>query len=190
MVDRETCVNFFRVVNFERFQHYKDRIPPWIKLYNEVLDDYEFVQLEDAERWHLMGIWLLASRMNNRIPRDPAWVAQRISSTEPVDLDRLEQLGFIAECSESTTEAQVTWSSRYVSDELRSKVLRRDEHRCTSCKSTENLEIDHVLPISQGGSSECDNLQVLCRSCNRKKRTTHKRYADAEHVATQEQRYA
>jgi DNA-binding NarL/FixJ family response regulator len=34
--------NGYSVKNFERFQHYKDRSPPWIKLYNELLDDYEF----------------------------------------------------------------------------------------------------------------------------------------------------
>ena len=29
-----------------------------------------------------------------------------------------------------------------------------------------NLEIDHILPISSLGSSELDNLQILCRLCN------------------------
>src|SRR5690606_19747530 len=33
---------YLTVKNFERFQHYKDRNPPWIKLYNDLLDDYEF----------------------------------------------------------------------------------------------------------------------------------------------------
>lgn len=86
---------FFRVRNFEKFQHYKDRSPPWIKLYNEVLDDYEFGQLPDASKMHLVAIWLLASRSNNRIPYDPTWVARRINASDPVDLDVLERAGFI-----------------------------------------------------------------------------------------------
>ena len=85
----------FSVKNFERFQHYKDRSPPWIKLYNELLDDYAFGLLPDASKLHLVAIWLLASRSNNRIPHDPNWIAKRISATEKVDLDLLRVSGFI-----------------------------------------------------------------------------------------------
>jgi hypothetical protein len=85
----------FRVKNFERFQHYKDRSPPWIKLYNELLDDYEFGCLRDASKMHLVAIWLLASRSDNKLPYDPAWIAKRISATDKVDLDALARAGFI-----------------------------------------------------------------------------------------------
>jgi hypothetical protein len=85
----------FSVRNFERFQHYKDRSPPWIKLYNELLDDYRFGLLPDASKLHLVAIWLLASRSNNRIPHDAHWIAKRISATEQVDLDLLRTAGFI-----------------------------------------------------------------------------------------------
>jgi hypothetical protein len=86
---------FFSVVNFERFQHYRERTPPWIKLYNELLDDYAFGQLPDAAKLHLVLIWLLASRSNNCLPFDPRWIAKRISATEKVDLTRLLSSGFI-----------------------------------------------------------------------------------------------
>lgn len=85
----------FRVKNFETFQHYKDRAPPWIKLYNELLDDYEFGLLPDASKMHLVAIWLLASRSENKIPFDPAWVARRINATEKVNLQLLADRGFI-----------------------------------------------------------------------------------------------
>ena len=35
----------FSVKNWDEFQHYKDRNPPWIKLHNHLLDDYEFEML-------------------------------------------------------------------------------------------------------------------------------------------------
>jgi hypothetical protein len=85
----------FSVKNFERFQHYKDRSPPWIKFYNDVLDDYEFGRLPDASKAHLVAIWLLASRYNNVIPHDAEWVARRINATSPVDLEGLARSGFI-----------------------------------------------------------------------------------------------
>jgi len=86
---------FFSVKNFVEFQHYKDRAPPWIKLYNNLLDDYEFGCLQDASKLHLVLIWLLASRMNNRIPADPDWIGQRINANSPVQLTPLFNSGFI-----------------------------------------------------------------------------------------------
>jgi hypothetical protein len=87
---------FFSVTNYDQQQHYKDRGPTWIKLYNRLLDDYGFAQLPDAAKWHLIGIFLLASRHANRIPADPAWLARQVSACDPIDLGVLERSGFIA----------------------------------------------------------------------------------------------
>lgn len=85
----------FSVKNFTKFQHYRDRTPPWIKLYNELLDDYEFGRLQDASKLHLIMIWLLASRADNVLPYDPEWVGKRINATEAVNLRVLVDAGFI-----------------------------------------------------------------------------------------------
>ena len=84
------------VVGWAEHQHYKDRNPPWIKLHTKLLDNYEWARLQDASKLHLMGIWLLAARHENRIPADPEWIARRISATEPVDLQALVDGGFIS----------------------------------------------------------------------------------------------
>ncbi len=88
------------VKNFEQYQHYKDRKPPWIKLYNDVLDDYAFEVMPDASKAHLMLIWLLASRTDNRIPNDPEWIARKIGATGPVDIAGLTSAGFLVESDE------------------------------------------------------------------------------------------
>ena len=88
--------SFIRVTNYNQQQHYKDRGPTWIKLYNRLLDDYGFAHLPDAAKWHLIGIQLQASRHNNRIPADPAWLARQIGARDAIDLGVLEQAGFIA----------------------------------------------------------------------------------------------
>lgn len=91
-----------RVVNWEKFQHYGTRrVPPWIRLYNTLLDKYEWGRLSDASKAHLVGIFLLASRYRNRIPADPKWIAERIQARSRIDLDELMAQGFIEDAGES-----------------------------------------------------------------------------------------
>ena len=47
--------------NWESFQHYKDRCPPWIKLHKALLDDSTFQRLPVASRALAPMLWLLAS---------------------------------------------------------------------------------------------------------------------------------
>jgi len=48
-------------------------------------------------------------------------------------------------------------------------VWQRDQGQCISCKSTLNLEFDHIIPLADGGSNTERNVQLLCESCNRSK---------------------
>ena len=41
--------------------------------------------------------------------------------------------------------------------------------KCLSCGSNEALEVDHIKPVSSGGKTEFDNLQILCKKCNMEK---------------------
>lgn len=47
--------------NWDEFQHYKDRRPPWIKLHRALLDDREYQRLPLASRALAPMLWLLAS---------------------------------------------------------------------------------------------------------------------------------
>lgn len=52
---------------------------------------------------------------------------------------------------------------------LRYDVLERDGFRCRLCGITGKesvLEVDHIIPVSHGGTTTFDNLQTLCRDCN------------------------
>ena len=58
---------------------------------------------------------------------------------------------------------------------LREKIKIRDGYTCRICSlSTSNeknllLEIDHIVPVSKGGTTTEQNLQTLCWRCNRSK---------------------
>lgn len=50
-------------------------------------------------------------------------------------------------------------------------------NKCVYCGSSENITIDHDIPLSRGGSNYIENILPACRSCNSKKRTlTAKEY--------------
>lgn len=56
-----------------------------------------------------------------------------------------------------------------IPEKIRIEVWRRDGGKCARCGSRENLEYDHIVPISKGGSNTTRNVELLCEKCNRAK---------------------
>jgi 5-methylcytosine-specific restriction endonuclease McrA len=42
-------------------------------------------------------------------------------------------------------------------------------YRCFCCGREKPLQVDHILPVAEGGSDHISNLQSLCASCKRRK---------------------
>jgi heme exporter protein D len=57
-----------------------------------------------------------------------------------------------------------------ISDDIKEVVWNRDGGKCVKCGSQENLEFDHIIPVSKGGGNTARNIQVLCEKCNREKK--------------------
>ena len=51
----------YRIRNWNEFQHFKDRMPPWIKLHKRILDQRDINVISDRSFRVLIGLWLLAS---------------------------------------------------------------------------------------------------------------------------------
>jgi hypothetical protein len=55
---------------------------------------------------------------------------------------------------------------------LRYEVLKRDRFRCVACGVSPSahldceLHVDHIVPLSRGGTTEMNNLRALCSKCN------------------------
>jgi len=56
---------------------------------------------------------------------------------------------------------------------IRNAAMRRDNWLCQPCqrngKVTAATECDHILPKSQGGTDDPENLQGICRECHQAK---------------------
>lgn len=68
--------------------------------------------------------------------------------------------------------------ARGISPQLRNEILERNGFTCQLCgagpldidpydpKRKTRLQVDHLVPISQGGTDDRENLRVLCSTCN------------------------
>jgi hypothetical protein len=72
-------VTYLRVRNLERFQHYKHRNPPWVKLYDDLLEDEEIKAMPKEARLIYPLLLLVAARKNNKFPSNPAWLAEELA---------------------------------------------------------------------------------------------------------------
>jgi len=50
--------------------------------------------------------------------------------------------------------------------EIRKEVIARDGAVCSHCGALNEIQVDHIEPVKNGGLPTLDNLRVLCRKCN------------------------
>lgn len=56
-----------------------------------------------------------------------------------------------------------------IPSDVANAVWNRDGGRCCMCGAKEELEFDHIIPLSKGGATSFRNLQLLCKTCNIRK---------------------
>ena len=59
-----------------------------------------------------------------------------------------------------TRTSKAAWKRR------RLRILDRDGWRCVLCGAASRLEVDHKIPLQDGGLEKDSNLRALCRSCH------------------------
>lgn len=85
----------FRVRNWAKYQHYKDRKPPWIKLYQGLLTSEDWVAADDATRVLLVACLLVASQNGGKVPDNPRHIQRVAYLNGPVDFGPLVDSGFL-----------------------------------------------------------------------------------------------
>lgn len=77
---------------------------------------------------------------------------------------------FVNEAFTETSESRR--SGRYIPFRTKVRVVRRDNYTCQHCGKhllDNEVEFDHRIPISRGGSSDEHNLRLTCHDCNHDK---------------------
>lgn len=85
------------VPNWDRFQHYHDRHPPWIKLHLSLLADEEYARLPIRSRLLLVLVWMEYANSAQRVGLSTAWLSARFQMrVTRSDIESLCDAGFLA----------------------------------------------------------------------------------------------
>lgn len=90
-----TTPGYIYVENWDRFQHYGDRKPVWIKTYLDLLENEDYLNLTAADRALLEGLWKLVGVCGNgRVQANPSHLRARLRLRK-CELEPLIHAGWI-----------------------------------------------------------------------------------------------
>ena len=134
-----------QIKNWKKFQHFKDRKPPWVKLYRDLLDDIEWFELDPKAAKVLVMLWLIASEDDGNIPT-------------------AKQLAFRLRMSEKETEVCISKLSHWLEqgdNEVISTRYQDDAPETeTETEREKEVETECISPPS-GGLPNCDHEKVI-----------------------------
>ena len=120
-----------------------------------------------------------ASRRKGRLPPSicsksdtTVKVVRRVASILPVSLIRVEIANFDTQAMRVGKSRLAGWAyqrgERYGWENTKMYVRARDSYTCQYCGAVTppDLEVDHIVPRSRGGSDRADNLVAACHNCN------------------------
>ena len=120
-----------------------------------------------ALRLLLLETWIHGSIGNVRLRRVAGLTTEEWRAVKPAVLPLLRRVRPLI--AESIKHIRAFDGRRLPAGDwhiVRSIVLERDAHVCTYCGSEKQLEGDHIVPLSRGGSNTFVNLATACRPCN------------------------
>jgi hypothetical protein len=121
-----------RIKNWTKFQHFKDRRPPWVKLYRDILDDLEWHELDPLAAKVLVMLWLIASENDGRIP-DNKTLAFRLRLTELKTKEIIIKLSHWLEQDDISTISEQYQSDRPERETETKKEIKREIATIVAC---------------------------------------------------------
>jgi hypothetical protein len=87
--------DYLEIRNWDQFQHYRHRSPPWIKLHRDILASEDWVMLADASKLLMLVCMVVGARLDGRVPADPHYLKRVAYLDKLPDLKPLIKCGFL-----------------------------------------------------------------------------------------------
>lgn len=95
-----------RIRNWAKYQHYKDRNPPWIKLHVEILQSEDWVTLDDASKLLAIVCMVVAAKGNGEFNGNPDYLKRVAYLDKRPNLKPLIDCGFLEEVLADASESK------------------------------------------------------------------------------------
>lgn len=112
----------------------------------------------------------LASIENFNPEKYPEEIPEEIDEMQCTVFGHICPIVFVGEGFTETSEKRR--KGRYIPFKIKMRVVRRDNYTCQHCGKhlkDDDVEFDHIIPVTKGGSSEEQNVRLTCFECNRDK---------------------
>jgi hypothetical protein len=136
---------------------------------HETAEEEIAIFLEDLPGLRDQPVSELEALIERAVHISPQPIAEGIAQQDAVVLKvALEDRGAKVKITEGVKARQRS-GREPIPKNVQREVWRRDGGQCVDCGSREHLEYDHIIPVSRGGSNTTRNIELRCKSCNRKK---------------------
>lgn len=140
----------YNKANREKINNYRRNLPEYKKEQKRASD-----RAYGRNNRHLTKLSSARYRKNN--PEKAAAAAKRFRQKNP-ELMALK-----------TSKRRAIKAKNGIYQISKNEIKRLYEQPCSYCPSTEFIEIDHIIPITRGGTHSIGNLTSACRPCNASK---------------------
>ena len=131
-----------RIKNWKKFQHFKDRRPPWVKLYRDILDDLQWHELDPLAAKVLVMLWLIASEDEGRIPDN-------------------KTLAFRLRLTESKTKEVVIKLSHWLEQDDINEISNGYQLDLPETETETETDLDAYASLSAEGLPDCPHKEIL-----------------------------
>lgn len=87
----------YRIRNWSKFQHYKKRNPPWVKIHNSIFLSDDWASIPDNSKLIMVICIVVASRFDGFLPKSLGFIQRCASLRRKVNLKPLIECGFLVE---------------------------------------------------------------------------------------------
>jgi hypothetical protein len=112
-MEAESVKVAYRIKNWQDFQHYSNRRPPWIKLHRTLLDDPEFALVSAEHARLLVWLWLIASEQDGGMLPDAETLAWRLRTDAAKMRDAITALAHWVEPFEGDASTMLAPSCKH-----------------------------------------------------------------------------